>query len=40
MLTDDPRALVKDTKRKLYSSYCIENCVINTKKSKKKSFLL
>lgn len=36
MLTGTPGALVKDAKRKLYNSYCIENYVINTKKSKKK----
>ena len=29
MLTDTPETLIKDTKKgKLYSNYCIENCVI------------
>lgn len=36
MLTGASEALVKDAKRKLYSSYCIKNCVINIKKNKKK----
>jgi len=39
MLTDAPGALINDAKiNKLYSSYCIENCVINTKKVKNVSF--
>lgn len=38
MLTGALGALVKDVKKKLYSSYCIENCVINTKKVKNVSF--
>lgn len=40
MITGVLGALVKDAKKKLYNSHCIENYVINTKKFKIFSFIL